>query len=82
MGTKRREAQSRRLIRMTKAIEQRETLRSCEACSGEGARILEFENGTYRKVKCSWCDDGMTDKDTARMFARWRKIQARNKCRH
>lgn len=78
MGSKRRESESRRLIRLTKAMEQRDTLRACEACSGEGARIVEYDDGTYRRVKCNWCEGGMTDKNTARMYGRWKKILAAN----
>lgn len=76
MGTKRREAQSRRLIRLTKAFNNRETLQPCEACEGQGSRILEFANGTYRRVECGWCENGLTDKNTVLMFARWKRIVA------
>lgn len=80
MGTKRKEAQGRRLIRLTKAVENRDTLLNCEACEGVGSRIIESDDdGRYRKIPCNWCDKGLTDKDTAALFTRWQSILIANR---
>jgi len=62
------------LLRLTKSMDDRDTLVPCQACEGEGMRLLEYENGSYRRILCNWCDRGYTDKETARMFDRWLRI--------
>jgi len=77
VGTRRRESQSRLILRITKAIEDRDTLLPCPACEGEGLQLVESATG-YRKITCRWCDDGHIDKLTAKMYARWLRIKAVN----
>lgn len=79
MGTRRRESDSRLLLRITKALEDRDTLIPCQACGGSGDHLIEYPKGGYRQVACKWCSKGFTDKETARMFQRWLRIARHNK---
>ncbi len=80
MGTRRRQTTSRLTLRLTEAIEERDTLIPCEACEGAGTRIIDYPDGFYRQVACKWCQHGYTDKTMAGMFTRWLKIRQVNKC--
>lgn len=77
MGTRRRESKSRLLLRITKAIEDRDTLLYCRACGGDGLELLETATG-YRKIPCKWCEDGFVDKVSASLYVRWLRIKAIN----
>lgn len=77
MGTRRRESQSNLIVRITKAIDDRDTLLPCPACGGDGLQLVESATG-YRKITCSWCDSGLTDRITVRMFERWLRIKRVN----
>ncbi len=82
MGTKRKESQIRRLVRLTKAFAERETLLPCPACDRSGFKLVESAE-TYRRVSCNWCEEGLTDIQTVSMFARWERIsKACQKIRH
>jgi hypothetical protein len=78
MGTRRRESSSKLILRLAKAVDDRETLMPCLACKGVGRQIVESNIGTYRQTPCQWCHNGMTDRITARMFARWLRILEHN----
>lgn len=80
VGTRRRESDSRLIVRLTEALEKRDTLIPCLACDGAGTRIVEYPDGGYRQIGCKWCQHGFTDKVTAAMFVRWRRIRKANKC--
>ena len=62
------------ILRLTKTMEDRDTLLPCDACGGKGSRIEEEENGCYKQVNCNWCHEGFTDRPTAKMFLRWKRI--------
>jgi hypothetical protein len=59
-------------------MNERDTLIPCQACGGEGSRLLEYDNGSYRRISCNWCDRGFTDKETAGMLRRWQRILKAN----
>jgi hypothetical protein len=80
VGTRRRESDSRLLVRLTENVEVRDTLVPCHACDGSGNKVIEYKDGSYRQLPCPWCMSGYMDKATAKMYARWKNIRRVNKC--
>jgi hypothetical protein len=67
------------ILRLTKSMEDRDTLVACDACGGKGSRIEEDDKGRYKQVNCNWCQEGFTDRQTAYMFLRWKRILRANR---
>lgn len=82
MGKKRRESDHRLRLRLSKPRKDRETLLPCDACDGNGMRLLPTTQPyKYRRVRCAFCDGtGHVDRHMAAVYARWKSIKAANKC--
>lgn len=73
MGKLRSDSERIRAVRAAKESEDRPTLITCPACSGEGKRMLETPEGRYRFGPCPWCSGNGTT--TAEMVAGYRRAE-------
>lgn len=49
---------------------QNATLIQCKACDGDYSRLVEYEDGLYRTLICSWCSFGFM---SIEQFRKWKK---------
>jgi len=58
----------------------RETLRTCEACSGHGYIVVETTGTHYHQVFCKWCDgEGLTNLRMWAVHQRWLSLFRHNR---
>lgn len=39
---------------------------------------MEYPDGGYRMQRCAWCENGLVDFDTMKMWFRWQRILRHN----